>query len=82
MSSSRIIGEELFLLLSLVSVDSNLNDAVLVRNVSFRVGAAKLSFITSLFGVLVVLIALFSDVLHFFIEVVDKLLESLSVFWL
>ena len=43
----------------------------------------KLSFITSLlFGVSVVLIALFSDVLQLFIEVVDKLFESLFVFWL
>ena len=44
---------------------------------------AKLSFITSLlFGVSVVLTTLFSDVLQLFIEVVDKLFESLFVFWL
>ena len=82
-SSSRIIGEEFFLLLSSVSVELSLSDAVLVRNFSFRVGAAKLSFIKSLlFGVSVVLITLFSDVLQLFIEVVDKLFEPSSVFWL
>ena len=63
-SSSQIIGEEFFLLFSSVSVEPSLNDAVLVPNFSFRVVAAKLSFITSLlFGVSVVLIALFPDVL-------------------
>ena len=64
--SSQIIGEEFFLLFSSVSVKPSLNDAVLVRNFSFRVGAAKLSYITItslLFGVSVVLIALFPDVL-------------------
>ena len=37
-SSSRIIGAEFFLLFRSVSVKPNLNDAVLVRNFSFRVG--------------------------------------------
>ena len=46
-SSSRIIAEEFFLLFCSVSVEPSLNDAVLVQNFSFRVGAAKLSFITS-----------------------------------
>ena len=82
-SRSWIIGEESFLLFSSVSVEPSLNDAALVRNFSFRVGAAKLSFITSLlFGVLVVLVTCFSDVLQLFIEVVDKLFEPSSVFWL
>ena len=63
-SSSRIIGQEFFLLFRSVSVKPNLNDAVLVRNFSFRVGVTKLSFITSLvFGVSIVLIVLISDVL-------------------
>ena len=57
-SISRIIGEEFFLLLSSVSVEPSLNDAVLVWNFSFRVGAVLL------FGVSVVLITLFfSDAL-------------------
>ena len=82
-SSSLISGEEFFLLLNLVSVKPSLNGAVLVGNFSFRVGAAKSSFITSLlFGISVVLITLFSDVLQLFIEVVDKFFESSSVIWL
>ena len=82
-SSSRIIGEEFFILLNSVLVERSLNDAVLVRNLSFRVGAAKLSPITSLlFSVSVVLITVFSDVLQLFIQVVDKLFDSSSVFWL
>ena len=57
--------------------------AILIGNFSFRIGAAKSSFITSLsFGVSVVLITLFSDVLQLFIEVADKLFESSSLFWL
>ena len=82
-SSSQIIGDEIFLLFSSVSVGPSLNEAVLVRNISFRVGAAKLSFITSLlFGVSVILITFFSDHSQLLIEVVDKLFEPLSVFCL
>ena len=58
-----------FLLLNSVSVESSLNGTVLVGNFSFRVGAAKSSFITSLLsGVSVVLITLFSDILQLLIE--------------
>ena len=72
---------EFFLLLNSVSVESSFNGVVLIWNCFFRVDAAKLSSITSLlFGVSVVLITLFSDVLQFFIEMVDKLFESSSVF--
>ena len=79
--SSQIIGEEFFLLLNSVSVESSLNGVVLIWNSFFRVDAAKSSSITSLlFGISVVLITLFSDVLQLFIEVVDKLFESSSVF--
>ena len=83
MHQVRELLEINFFLLSSVSVEPSLSDAVLVRNFSFRVGAAKLSFITSLlFGVSVVLIILLSDVLQLFIEVVDKFFELSSVFWL
>ena len=65
-TSSQIIGEESFFLLNSVSFESSLNGMVLIGNVFFRVGAAKSSFIASLlFGVSVVLIALFRDVVVF-----------------
>ena len=81
--SSRIIGEEIFLLLNPVSVEPSLNGAVLIGIFFFLIVTAKLSFITPLlFGVSVVLVALYSDVLQLLIEVVNKLLESSSVFWL
>ena len=82
-SSLQNIREKFFLLLNSVSVKLSLNGAMLFGNFSFGVDAAKSSFITSLlFGVSVVLITLFSDVLQLFIEVVDKLFESSSVIWL
>ena len=60
LSSLRIIGEEIFLLLNSVSTESSLNGVVLIGKFFFRVGAAKSSFITSLlFSVSVVLITLF-----------------------
>ena len=52
-SSSRIIGEELFLLLNSVSVESSLNGVVLIVNFFFRVGSS--SFTSLLFNVSVVL---------------------------
>ena len=65
-TSSRIVGEESFFLLNSVSFESSLNDMVLIGNVFFRVGAAKSSFTASLlFGVSVVLITLFRDVVVF-----------------
>ena len=41
-SNSRIIGEDFFLLLSSVSGEPSLNDAMLFRSFFFRVGVAKL----------------------------------------
>ena len=43
--SSRIIGEEFFLLLNSVSVEPSLNSVVLVGNLFFGVGAAKSSLL-------------------------------------
>ena len=43
--SSRIIGEEFFLLLNSVSVEPSLNSMVLVGNLFFGVGAAKSSLL-------------------------------------
>ena len=60
-----------------------MNGAELFGNFFFCVSLDKSSFITSLlFGASVVIITLFSDVLQFLIEEVDKLFESSSVFWL
>ena len=71
--SSRIIGEECFLLLNSDSVEPSLNGVIFVGNFFFGVGAAKSSFNKPLlFGVSVVLIT-FSDVSQLFIEVADKL---------
>ena len=56
-SISGILGGEFFLFLNSALIESSLNDAVLVWNFSFLLDSVLL------FGVSVVLIILFSDVL-------------------